>query len=157
MYHSVHLNEISYFFLKNPELINILPKWEKYVSDRLGKLINMRRIVIPASGTIHLAYYSENLVASPGVTWIISNIGDDDAKILCLWFNSNLHLFQLLINRIEDVWIDIHQYMLEDLDIFSPFALNPEKNKELITLFDNLSKQDFPSILAQTSNKKKRH
>jgi len=61
----------------------------------------MRRIYLPAPGTRFLAYFSTKKTTSQGVTWISTGMSKIDAQILTLWFNSGLHLLQLLIERIE--------------------------------------------------------
>jgi len=137
-----------FFFGERKSLIKVLPKWEKYVMDRRGDLIILRRFPINAPGTTHLCYYSPTPVAGPGTTWV-AKVPDEEAKILALWFNSSLHLAQIFRERIEDIWLDVHKYILEEMLVLNPHSL-PEKNrKELLRLFDDISQEPFPSLEEQ--------
>jgi hypothetical protein len=137
------------YFLEKPELKDVLSAWENYVKDRLGNLIILRRFVFPAPGTFHLAYYSQKPIAGPGISWVVSNLKDDDAKILCLWFDCSIHLFQILLNRIEDVWMDIHKYALNEMLIIDPSKLTENDKTFLLEIFEEISQIDFPSIYEQ--------
>jgi hypothetical protein len=83
-----------------------------------------------------------------GTTWV-GNLPEEDAKILCLWFNSSFHLVQLLHERIEDVWIDVHKYKLEGLQVINPEALHAKDKKALLSVFDDISSKPFPSLELQ--------
>ena len=83
------------------------------------------------------------------MTWIISGIQDEDAKILALWMNSTIHLAQVLVNKIEDIWINVHEYVLKDYQILDPRRLEAKKRRELIALFDRIASSDFPSLEEQ--------
>lgn len=141
-------NADEFFFGDRAKYRAVLPAWEKYVKDRMGNLIILRRFVINAPGTVHLSYYSSKLVVAPGTTWV-SNLNDENAKILCLWFNSSINLAQLFHKRIEDVWLDIHKYVLSDFYIINPYTLADDVKNKLLNLFDKISKQEFPSLEEQ--------
>jgi len=141
----------SFFFGERESLINILPKWKVYVEDRLSNLIILRRFPINAPGTIHLSYFSPKLTAGPGMTWV-ARIPDEEAKILSLWFNSSLHLVQVFLKRVEDIWIDVHKYILENMLVLNPNNLSIEKKKSLLKLFDKISKESFPTLEDQYIN-----
>jgi len=76
-----------------------------------------------------------------------------DAKIINLWMNSTLHLSQVLVNKIEDVWINIHQYALADYKVLNPDYLKDGVKIDLLTLYERLSKIDFPSLEEQIRNR----
>jgi len=139
----------KFFFGERIKFKDVLPTWENYVKDRAGNLIILRRFVIPVPGTIHLCYYSSTPTAGPGMTWVASNLKDVEAKILCLWFNSSFYLAQILLNKVEDVWVDIHRYILEDLLVLDPSALHKEQRELLTSLFDSLRNINFPSLKSQ--------
>ena len=141
-------NADEFFFGDRAKYRAVLPTWENYVKDRMGNLIILRRFVINAPGTIHLSYYSSTPIAAPGTTWI-SNLNDEDAKILCLWFNSSINLAQIFHKRIEDVWLDIHKYILSDFFIINPHTLDDNVKNKLLSLFDKISKKEFPSLEEQ--------
>lgn len=142
------LNAHQFFYGERAVLKTRLPVWNQYVKDRRGNLIILRRFVITAPGTTHVCYYSPTVTAAPGTAWV-STIDDDDAKILCLWFNSSIHLAQVLTNRIEDIWIDIHKYILREFSIINPHTLSNKEKKKLLELFDKVSKEKTPSLAEQ--------
>jgi len=145
-------NADEFFFGDRAKYRAVLPTWEKYVKDRMGNLIILRRFVINAPGTIHLSYYSSTPIAAPGTTWVC-NLNDEDAKILCLWFNSSINLAQIFHRRIEDVWLDIHKYILSDFFIINPHTLDDNVKNKLLSLFDKISKEEFPSLEEQYVSK----
>jgi hypothetical protein len=67
--------------------------------------------------------------------------------------NSTLHLFQVLVNKIEDVWINIHQYALADYKVLNPDNLEDGIKRDLLKLYERLSKIDFPSLEEQIKNR----
>jgi type I restriction-modification system DNA methylase subunit len=138
----------NFFIGERSSLRSVLSKWGEYVSKRKGNLIILRRFPINAPGTIHLCYYSSKPVAGPGMTWVLA-IPDDEAKILCLWLNSSLHLAQILYQRVEDVWLDIHKYILEDMLVLNPRIINENEKRILLTLFDEICNKSFPSLKEQ--------
>jgi type I restriction-modification system DNA methylase subunit len=142
----------DFFIGERASLRNVLPRWEEYVSKRKGNLIILRRFPINAPGTIHLCYYASKPVAGPGMTWVLT-IPDEEAKILCLWFNSSLHLAQILYERVEDVWLDIHKYILQNMLVLNPRKIDEKEKKELLTLFDKIRNTPFPTLKEQFKHK----
>jgi hypothetical protein len=142
----------DFFIGERASLRNVLPRWEEYVSKRKGNLIILRRFPINAPGTIHLCYYASKPIAGPGMTWVLT-IPDEEAKILCLWFNSSLHLAQILYERVEDVWLDIHKYILQNMLVLNPRKIDEKEKKELLTLFDKIRNTPFPTLKEQFKHK----
>jgi len=144
-------NGIERFFYeeKLSRISQILPRWREYVEDRLGTLLIQRRIVLPVPGLIHLCYYSSQPIGGPGMTWVISGVSDEDAKILTLWMNSTVHLAQVLVNKIEDVWINVHAYVLQDYLVLDPRLLDGKEKRKLIELFDSIASLEFPPLEEQ--------
>lgn len=138
----------KFFIGERKSLAKILPRWKEYVMERMGNLILLRRFPINAPGTIHLCYYSSQPIAGPGTTWV-ATLPEEEAKILCLWFNSSLHLAQILCERIEDIWLDVHKYILENMLVLNPRALRESERKKLLELFEETSKQSFPCLKEQ--------
>jgi len=138
----------DFFIGERQKYRRLLPTWERYVKDRMGNLIILRRFPINAPGTIHLCYYASQPIAGPGMTWV-ANMKDEDARILTLWFNSSMHLAQILKERIEDVWLDIHKYVLADMLVLDPNSLTNQEKESLLVLFDALSNRPFPSLSQQ--------
>jgi len=129
-------------------ITDVSQEWAKYVKDRMGNLIIHRRPVLPAPGTIHLCYYSETPVAPPGTSWI-TRLDNESAKIMCLWLNSSLGIAQYLLRRVEDVWADMHKYILETLLVPDLRSLKREQKKQLLSLFKEVASESFPPLIKQ--------
>jgi hypothetical protein len=95
-----------------------------------------------------VCYYTPDLIAPPGTAWVL-NLNDDDAKILCLWFNSSINLAQIFFKRIEDVWIDIHKYMLHDFYVINTKVLSNKEKEKLLHIFELYQKKEMPSLVEQ--------
>jgi len=137
------------------ELTKLLKDWREYARERLGNVLISRRIVLPVPGFIHLCYFSRKPLAGPGMMWVIKNINENDAKILTLWMNSILNLAQVLVNKIEDVWINIHQYALDEYLILDASKLSKHQKDMLLKLYDELKVIDFPSLKEQIMKRHK--
>lgn len=140
----------EFFFEREPNLINVLSIWNNYVHDRIGNLIILRRFVLPAPGTNFMAFFSSKPIAPPGVSWIITGLNDDEAKIITLWFNSGLHLFQILLERIEDVWINVHEYVVIKYLIPNILNMSIKVKNKILNLYNKLSNTKFKSIYEQS-------
>ncbi|MGD2248004.1 MAG: N-6 DNA methylase [Candidatus Methanofastidiosia archaeon] len=138
----------KFFYNKRAKYRNMLPQWKHYVKKRMGNLVILRRFVINAPGTFHVCYYTPDLIAPPGTAWVL-NLNDDDAKILCLWFNSSINLAQIFFKRIEDVWIDIHKYMLHDFYVINTKVLSNKEKEKLLHIFELYQKKEMPSLVEQ--------
>jgi hypothetical protein len=138
----------EFFGYLGPNARTRVKEWKEYVSDRVGKLFVARRFVVPAKGTIHLAYLSNEKISAPATMWIVKGFNDQENKILWLWLNSTPHLAQLLLNKIEDVWLNVHEYVLEDFLIPS-LSINAEAVADLVRTFDDVKGEDFPSLREQ--------
>jgi len=137
------------FFFGNREIFRErMPVYSSYIQKRTGNLIIMRRFVINAPGTIHIANYSSEPISSTGTTWVC-NFDHDEAKILCLWLNSSLNLAQIFSKRVEDVWIDIHKYILKEFLVINPKILSKDEKECLLKLFDEYSRIEFESLEQQ--------
>lgn len=132
---------------------NRVKEWKRYVSQRTGKLFIGRRFVVPAPGTVHLAYVSDEKISVPATMWVVNGFSDEENKILWLWLNSTLHLVQMLLNKIEDVWLNVHEYVLEEFLVPRTGELSAGIRKELVDLFDKLKDKEFPSLRDQVKSR----
>jgi hypothetical protein len=128
--------------------------WRKYVDERLGHIILLRRFDLSSSGTRNLAYYADELFVGAGINWDIRGLSQSDAKQLCVWFNSALNMLQLFINRIETrgAWINLHEYALNELLVPSFHKMGDIRSQEFELLFEELKDEKFPSFLEQLTN-----
>jgi len=134
---------------------HFIGKWGKYVEDRLGNFIVVRRMDISASGSTLLAFYSSVPEAPPGTSWSIRVPSDDDAKVLSLFFNSSLNILQTLINRKETrgAFLQIDEYTLKEFQVLDARKLSEPERKTLLEAFNEVKDTDFPSILEQLKTK----
>lgn len=130
-------------------VIRRLRQWRTYVDQRLGTLLICRRYVPTAPGFSHTCFYTKEPAAPPGMMWSIGGITPEDAKIITLWMNSTFHLCQILLKKIQDIWIDVHKYVLNSLLILDPQALSDKDKKYLLSIFDAVCGIQFPSLEQQ--------
>ena len=138
----------KFFFGERTEFKDKLDKWGKYVESRKGNLIILRRYPILAPGTFNVCYYSNLKIAGPGTTWML-NLEDDEAKIITLWFYCSINIVQIFRVRVEDVWIDIHKWILKDMFILNPKKLDAKDKKILLKLFEEIKNISFINLYSQ--------
>ncbi len=141
---------LSMSFTKFKPKRGFWPKWKAYVEKRASHLAIVRRADLSAPRTHLLAFYSIIPMAPPGVAWSLK-CGDEDSRILALWFNSSLHLLQLLLNRKETrgAFLQLDEYVLKSLLIPNLTTLTKEDRENLLKVFDNLRGVVFPSLTQQ--------
>ncbi|RLE85198.1 MAG: hypothetical protein DRJ41_01675 [Thermoprotei archaeon] len=133
---------------------NIIKSWREKFERKKANILLARRFDVSAPGTSLLAFYSENPLVGVDM-WSLQGLDKRNGKILTLWLNSTISLFQFLVLRTETrgAWMKIHDYMLDDMLVPNPRSLNEEDYLKLETLFNELSKYKFNSILDQLKNK----
>ncbi|MFX1505369.1 MAG: class I SAM-dependent DNA methyltransferase [Promethearchaeota archaeon] len=126
-------------------------RWRTYVTERKTNLMVARRFDISASGTSLFSFFSKDKRTPSGVMWSIIDIKINDAKILCLYFNSTLNLLQIFLNRVETrgAWMQLHEYVIKDLKVPNINDWHLEKKIPFFRLFDELSKEEFPPLWQQ--------
>lgn len=131
--------------------------WRKLVEQNRGYLTLIRRSDITAKGTLCLSYYSDIPIffGSAGALWGINIPNRDEAKVLCLWFNSSLNLFQMLIDRKETRggYMQIDDYVMREFIVPDFEKLSNAEMKMLLNLFQKIRHEEFPSIHEQLRNK----
>ncbi|MHA2204018.1 MAG: Eco57I restriction-modification methylase domain-containing protein, partial [Candidatus Hodarchaeales archaeon] len=116
-------SELHNFIDANEETMNSISirfnNWKTYVEARTTNLMVARRFDMCATGTSLFSYFSKGKRAPPGVMWSILRLSCDDAKILCLFFNSTLNTIQIFLNRVETrgSWMQLHEYVIKGLKI----------------------------------------
>ncbi len=127
-----------------------ISKWKKIVDMKKANLLLSRRFDLSAPGTRLLAFYT-NKPAFGVDMWSVKGVNDEDAKILCLWYNSIVNLLQLIIYRTETrgAWLKLHEYQIRDSYILNLKSLSKRERTSLLQLFDGLYDQEFPSTTDQ--------
>ena len=143
----------SEVFLTDAKYIPLLPSWKDQVENRSSNLIFLRRFNISAPGTCFLAYYSDEPAAPTELMSMITKIDEDDAKIICIWVNSIVHLVQVMYERIETegAYMELPEWAMKDLFVIDPRELTQKERDSLLEVFDQVSNVEFPSIMDQVS------
>jgi hypothetical protein len=137
-----------------------LESLRKDMQRRLGNFFISADFDLSAPGTHWISFYSSTKVAPSKLLWSM-NMDDDDAKILCLFFNSSLNIVQVLAERAETrgAFMRLREYIVKDLVVPHVSRLETKVRSDLVSLFDSLDSAEVPSILEQlrTGNSTRKH
>jgi type I restriction-modification system DNA methylase subunit len=130
-------------------------EWKTFVEDHSSKLALFYRADITGVGTHNLAFYSDSEMFSGGSLWTVELKDDTQNKLLCLWFNSTLNLFQVLTERKETRggWIWLDDYVLREFSMPNLTKLSKEEESTLLQTFSLYGKTEMPSLLEQLETK----
>ncbi|MFX1282470.1 MAG: class I SAM-dependent DNA methyltransferase [Promethearchaeota archaeon] len=128
-----------------------LKKWKLYVEERITNLMIARRFDLSASGTFLFSFFSREKRAPPGVMWSILDLSIEEAKILCLYFNSIINILQIFLNRVETrgTWMQLHEYVIEELKLPNILTWTAENKFPYYQLFDEIKDEIFPPLWQQ--------
>lgn len=128
-----------------------LAKWREYIESRRTNLVFMRRFNISAPQTINLSFYSSESFTASKLMWCFRDVPTEEAKVLSLWFNSSLNIFQVLLDRIETegAFMSLPKYVLLNSYILNPTKLTKEQRKQLLKIYEEVSDIEFPSLTDQ--------
>jgi type I restriction-modification system DNA methylase subunit len=126
-------------------------RWEEFVREHSSKLALFYRVDITGPGTRNLAFYSEKKMFLGGSLWEIKVNDVIQNRLLCLWFNSTLFLFQVLTERKETRggWIWLDNYVLGEFMMPNFSRLSKNEVEILLKAFDNYGGTSMPSLLKQ--------
>ena len=126
-----------------------LAKWERDLETKKTHIAIVGRFDISASGTKSLAYYSESEFTPSQMFWLIKGMTDEDAKIFTLFWNSSINALQVLSNKKETrgAYIQILAYSFKDFLSLDPSLISRDDKVKLIKCFNEVSKEDMPSVL----------
>jgi len=132
-----------------------LVKWEKDITSKQTNLALVGRFNISAPGTKSLAFFSETSFTPSQMFWLVKGLPEENAKILALFWNSTINIIQILLKKKETQggFIQILAYSLKDFLILDPTSLPQETRTKLIQCFDEVSREDLPSVLRRYENK----
>jgi len=129
----------------------IKKRWPRRIKQGSTSLCLARRIDPAAPGTYHFALYTKYPSFTGHGGWGFRGISDEDAKLLCLWFNSSLFLFQVAETRTQTrgTWWRLDKHRFANTRIPDLSSLTQSQRKFLLQLFENLHSVEFPSLLEQ--------
>jgi hypothetical protein len=135
------------------EAFNLLKteKWKQFVEDHSSHVALIYRARITGGGIHNLAFYCEEKMFFGGSFWMIDIRDSVQAKMLTLYLNSTLYLFELLVGRkeTEGGWIWIDSYLMQEFPILDLSKLSEHETKMLLLLFDKVGKMSVPSLHEQ--------
>jgi len=126
-------------------------EWELFVENHSSKLALIYRFRITGAGVHNLAFYSNKKMFFGGSFWMIEVDDEAQAKLLTLWLNSTLNLFQLFVERkeTEGGWMWIDNYVMREFTMLDFSKLSEQEISTLLTIFEKLGKISAPSLLEQ--------
>ena len=126
-------------------------KWEQFVESHSSKLALIYRARITGIGTHNLAFYSNKKMFFGGSFWMIKVSDEAQAKLLTLWLNSTLNLFQLFVERkeTEGGWMWIDGYVIREFAMLDFSKLSEQEISALLMVFKKLGKISVPSLREQ--------
>lgn len=149
------LSEILLLSKVDKSIINNWREVEKRSKDKYVNLILARRFRMNSLNTSFLSFYSDEKIISADVFKIIPKITKQNAKILCLFFNSIVNIIQMLTNREATTggYGTIRETDLLEFKIIDYENLSIDDKEFLLGVFDNLKNVKFPSIVEQIENR----
>jgi hypothetical protein len=129
--------------------------WEEIVERNSGRVAMIYRVNITAPMTHNVAFYSKQKLFFGGSFWRVDIKDDSQAKLLTVWLNSTLNLFQLLVERkeTEGGWLWFDDYVLKEFLMPNLKSLSDNDKNTIIALLQKHGKTPLPSILLQLQNK----
>lgn len=137
-------------FLSLAEEEEMPDNWEDHVTENAAHMAIPETIKLTAPGTRHAVYYSEK----PRIwhrMWMHTNISEDNAQKLTLWFDSTIGLLQFFLSRIpvEGAWTKFRRYSQSGFYTFDPDSLTDEEEQELERAWNEWHEVECPSIPEQ--------
>lgn len=145
------------FLLKYTKKIPKPFPWNKHLNSNILKsvcfLVFPRKLRMDSKNTHHIAFLSEERIKGAGPSlycYYSSNL--EEMKILCLFFNSIISMFQIILLKSETLGAGWFELMKSDWSLFRILDFKKLPTNErliLITCFDEVKKLKFPSIKDQ--------
>lgn len=140
-------------FWDDPDPDGIIKRRARHIKSRESHLIAPGRnnVGLSSKGTHLLAFVAPQRVAPTWSFWSIQMETLEEAKLLSLWWNSTLHLAQLIEGRAETggAWVCWLKNDLLQMKVLNPHVLPPKTKKELLGVYEAWKEKVFPSLLDQ--------
>ena len=143
---------VDAFFPRNvTRAVRDLSKWRTKVQHRLSNLSIYRRYDISSPNTCYVAFYSDVPYAATDILLSVTNLGQEEAKIFALWYNSTFNILQILLERVETrgAYIEVPVFVAEKLRVLDAGNLSPTQRKTLTSVFDEICRIPQQSITRQ--------
>lgn len=140
-------------FWDDPKPDAILEKRLPHLESREAYLVAAGRnnVDLAAPGTHFLGVVSPVPIPPTWSFWSIKTASIEDARLLALWWNSTVHLAQLMDNRTEvrGSWMGWLRNTLVGLQVLNPKALSEDTRRQLLATYDEWKAVPFPPLLEQ--------
>ena len=157
--------ELDYLIIAPYKELNILKNlssftgelnWDEITKTALKTKTNIvicRRINPYSPSQSHIAFFSETPFY-PSNQLEVVHLEEEEAKIMCLFFNSTLFFTQFLLNKEESTGrrVDIRVSDLASMRSFDYRLLTETDKKLLLKTFEQVSEKKFPSLMEQYKN-----
>jgi len=168
----VDQKKLDYMIIcKNEKYHNFLAKytkkipkpfpWNKHLKSNILKsecyLVFPRKLRMDSKNTYHVAFLSEDNIKGAGPSlycYYSSNV--DELKILCVFFNSIISMFQIILLKSETLGAGWFELMKSDWSLFKILdfkSLNAYERSTILTCYNEVKKLTFPSIKIQLKEK----
>jgi hypothetical protein len=130
-------------------------EWEEIVERNSGRVAMIYRVNITAPMTHNVAFYSKQKFFFGGSFWRVDIKDESQAKLLTVWLNSTLNLFQFLVERkeTEGGWLWFDDYVLKEFLMPNLKSLSDGDKNTITALFQKHGKAPLPSILSQLQSR----
>jgi methylase of polypeptide subunit release factors len=148
-------------FSKIQKLPNKIKKdfdWNEVEKRSKGKFVNLafsRRFRLNSSNTSFIAFYSDEEINFADTFKIVPNIPIEQAKILCLFYNSIVNIVQVISNREATTggFGTIRETDLLNFQLLAYEKLSSKEKEKLLGVFESLRGVEFPSIVSQIEHR----
>jgi type I restriction-modification system DNA methylase subunit len=126
-------------------------EWKQFVENHSSNVALIYRARITGPAIHNLAFYSDKDMFLGGSFWMIKVDSKTQAKLLTLWLNSTLNLFQLFVERkeTEGGWMWIDEYVMREFTMLNLSKLSEQDIDTLLSVFRKLAKTSTPSLVRQ--------
>ena len=135
----------------------LIAKRLEHFKSREGRVLIAGRnhVDLVSEGTHLLAFCSSEPLIPTWSFWSVRVNNAENAKILCLWFNSIFAITHLYDIRIVGTGIYVGWLKADLLKLPVPdlSRLSVSSRKEMLSLFDKLGRKPFSSLLRQLKNR----
>jgi len=130
-------------------------EWEQFVKDHSSNVTLVYRARITGARTHYVAFFSDSKMFAGGSFWSLKIPDDAQAKLVVLWWNTTLHLFQLFVERkeTEGAWIWFDGYVMREFSIPDFTKMSAKDTRQLLQLFDKIAKTPVRSIVDQLKSR----
>ena len=126
--------------------------WEDFVKDHSSNIALIYRARI--SNANHLAFYSTSPMFMGGSFWMVNYYKHKASKVALPLAEQHTELVSVVCEckETEGAWMWIDQYVMENFLMPNLLEISDKDVVTLLKIFDELGKEEFPTLLEQFSH-----